>query len=670
VFLLLFLFLAGIQFPARLPAQPAASAAARFRQGQERMATENWYAAAESFLECLALLPAHAEAAAALAECYYELGEFDETLVWVRKARSLARANRSLANLEASTLIALGQLDEAARIVAEVLAGEPYNREALFTAAELDIARGRTGDALSRYREAARRFPDDRRILISLALVSSTLGDAAAARNYIDRAMILHPGDYLVYYFAAYLDSRAGRLPPAIGWAEESRSLRPSWAPARSLLASLYYRSGNYEEAARLADLSIEADRGDTGAWHLKGLSYVRLGRPREAIAILANAVSINPDDEFVRAVLEDLLIAHTAVEDPQRSRWADWHFSRARDFQSRNRAGEALFEYHRGLRLNPYAPDRRAYAELLRRRGYPARFLEELTFMRDLGLERFSAAEQQAITDAIENYDSLLSESLSRRWAVDSGELSPRHWNIAVFSLAGEAASRHVDAGSTAAALIRDFLAHDRNIRTLDIDLVQPSFSGAFRAAREAGADYFLILSAAENERDLSIQGELYVSRTGSPAGIRYSYRTGPDRLRNASRNLVEQLGAALPFRAVLTRRRAAQALIDKGKGDGITAGMVFNVVKRGRAGLANEGIALVYGPADVVGTLTIGSIDEEVSAGMLTRSGFFDLIEAGDEVFLQMPDAASPAAPGTASSALPPPVNAELRALLRTLR
>jgi hypothetical protein len=71
-----------------------------------------------------------------------------------------------------------------------------------------------------------------------------------------------------------------------------------------------------------------------------------------------------------------------------------------------------------------------------------------------------------------------------------------------------------------------------------------------------------------------------------------------------------------------------------------------------------------VVYSPGDLVGTFTTGSVDEEVSAGLLTRTGFFDLIESGDEVFLrEEPETAEAPAPE-------PPANAELRALLRSLR
>ncbi|MDR3303840.1 MAG: hypothetical protein LBS86_05450, partial [Treponema sp.] len=117
---------------APLHAQSYTNATTYYEQGRSFMTQEDWYAAVEALLECLRLNSAHAEATAAIAECYYELAEFDQALLWVRKARGLARGNLALANLEAFTLIALGRLENAASIISDVLAREPYNREALF----------------------------------------------------------------------------------------------------------------------------------------------------------------------------------------------------------------------------------------------------------------------------------------------------------------------------------------------------------------------------------------------------------------------------------------------------------------------------------------------------------------------------------------------------------
>ncbi|MDR3338322.1 MAG: tetratricopeptide repeat protein [Treponema sp.] len=657
------IFVLFLLMPLPAEAQGRGNASAFYSTGRDFMAREEWYSAAESFLECLRVNPAYAEAAASLAECYYELAEFDQALTWVRKARSLARGNMALANLEASTLIALGQLEEASGIIKETLAREPYNKEALFTQAELDIAQGRTGDALNRYREAVRRFPDDRRVLVSLALVSGSLGDTAAAESYIERAMLLHPEDYRVYYYAAYLDAEAGRLSSAIRHAEEALALRPGFTGGRALLAGLRYRSGQFEEASRLADEAIAANRNDTSSWYLKGMANSRQGRFQDAIGVFSTAVSIDGEDEFVRSALEDLALSGTPVEDPMRPGLAAWHFSRARNFRTRNMNAEALFEYRRGLRLNPYAQDRRDYADLLRRQGYPSRYLEELRFLQELGLEKFPPNEARAINDAVESYSALLQDTLYCRWSVEPVQVTQRHWKLAIFTQSSRTAFLHADAGLIAASYIRDLLVHDRNIETVDLPLSQGSFSEAYRKAREAGVDYFLMVSLTENERDLSVKGELFVGRTGSPASAFASYRTGVDRLRNASRGITDQLSAALPFRGALLSRRANQGLLDKGKADGVTGETIFDLVKKGRVFIRNEGIGLIYEETDVVGTMAIEKADEEVSAGTLTRNGFFDRIEAGDEVILKAEKPVPPASKGNTA-------NPELRKLLRTLR
>jgi tetratricopeptide (TPR) repeat protein len=113
-----------------------------FARGKEFMAREEWQAASEALLECLAVNPVHAEGSAALAEVYYEMGELDEALIFVNKAKSLARTNMAVYNLEAYILIAQGKAAEAGRVLSNILKTEPYNKEAIFVAAELDIANG------------------------------------------------------------------------------------------------------------------------------------------------------------------------------------------------------------------------------------------------------------------------------------------------------------------------------------------------------------------------------------------------------------------------------------------------------------------------------------------------------------------------------------------------
>jgi tetratricopeptide (TPR) repeat protein len=73
-------------------AASAQSASALYESGRTAMLEERYYEAMESFLESLRVNPSYAEPVAALAECFYSLGEFDQALSYVRRARALSRA--------------------------------------------------------------------------------------------------------------------------------------------------------------------------------------------------------------------------------------------------------------------------------------------------------------------------------------------------------------------------------------------------------------------------------------------------------------------------------------------------------------------------------------------------------------------------------------------------
>jgi len=642
--------------PFLLPAQQ--SLPSWYAQGQTAMVQEDWYGAAEAFLEVLKINPSHAEATASLAECYYQLREYDQALSWVRKGRTLSRSSMALANLEALILIAMGQLDAASSVLAEILAREPYNKDALFAAAELELASGKVGEAVKKYREAVSRYPDDRQALISLALVLGSIGDYDTARSYVAKAVTLHSDDYRVHYYSAYLDALAGKLDSAASSLDIALTLKPTFQAARSLLAVVRYRSNRFDEASRLADQIIASNRNDVSAWYIKGMALIRLGRLAEARQILAMALTIDGEDEFVRTALEDVVLRSTAVESAERAVWASWHFKKARAFLNNNLSQEALFEYRRGLRLNPYGAERQEYAALLGIEGYPGRQLEELKFLQDIGRS------DRSINDTVEAYNSLLYDALPRIWQVNPYTIQNRHWKLAVFSVGAQSGMKHVDAGAVAASYIQDIFSHEGNILTLPLEIRQASFSTAYRTAREAGADYFLVISVKEQDRDLSLQAEMYVGRTGSRAAVFSVYKVGQDRLRNGSRQIVSQVQNSLPFRAVILQRKASLVLIDKGKADGVAKSNTYQIIRKGSVTVKNEGLGLTYTPQDIIGTLVIDEVDELVAQGTASRAGFYDEITSGDEVIALPAKDENPIFPKNET------IDPELRSLLRSLR
>jgi hypothetical protein len=59
---------------------------------------------------------------------------------------------------------------------------------------------------------------------------------------------------------------------------------------------------------------------------------------------------------------------------------------------------------------------------------------------------------------------------------------------------------------------------------------------------------------------------------------------------------------------------RKQAQGLIDKGRVDGVKAGETYDIVKKGRPQILNQGIGLSYTNEDLAGKITVEYVDEEI--------------------------------------------------------
>ena len=72
--------------------------------------SEDWYPAIDQYLAAVAKNPSYGAAYSGLAECYYELGEYDQALSYVHKAAPFLKGDTGLANLEGFVRVALGDL--------------------------------------------------------------------------------------------------------------------------------------------------------------------------------------------------------------------------------------------------------------------------------------------------------------------------------------------------------------------------------------------------------------------------------------------------------------------------------------------------------------------------------------------------------------------------------
>lgn len=642
-----------------LPAAPAAAQDARglYSAAESRRFAEDWYGAIEGYLAAVGKNPSYAEAFVGLAECYYALGEYDQALSYVKKATPLRKGDTALQDLEGFIRIGLADLAGAKALFQAVQSVKPNDLDSRFGLALLDLAAGRKTDARLRLEDCLRLSPQNARALLSLALIAADQGRMADAEALVEQALRFHGGEARVQYTAARLRAASGDLTGAIFHARNAVQQDPSLSTARLLLASLLYESASYAEAISIMQEGVARDRKNAGAWYTLGLAQEAAGRIQDAIYSLRQAVALKEDDEVARIALEDLVMDSSPLESLVREPFADWHFDRGRQFEERSYFDAAIVEYRRGLALNPGSKRGRVlYAELLRKRGLPARQLEQLEFLDGIG------AADTSVRDTIETWQSLLADSVARTWRVDQFGLPKRHCKVAFFYVAGSRSlpgtgGNHTAFTPTALRYLKDFLGASSRIEVLDLPEEVASAAEAFRKGREGGADYYVIFGATETERDIQLSAEVHVARTGSIATVFTAYRTGNDRLKDATTRLSGLVEASFPATGLLLKRSQDRALVDLGSQDGLKVGDRLLIVRKGELSILPEGLGPSYAQASVVGEFTVTALDEEICEGTIKASGFYDTVNAGDHVLVAPIQAAVPAAGGAASPGSPKP-------------
>ena len=649
--LALALLVAAAAASPRAAAAPSAGATARELQAEAESLrfAEDWYGAIEAYLAALARNPSYGEALSGLAECYYGIGEYDQALAYARKAEPLRRGDPALSDLVGFILVGLGDIEGARKTFEGVLARLPNDLDARFGLAVIDLSAGKRTDARARLEDSLRLSPQNARALLSLALVAQEQGRKDESLALVEKALRYHGGEPRTQYVAARVAAAAGDVDAAAFRARAALDLKPSYAEARLLLASLMYRSGSYAEAVSLMREAVARDRKDGMAWYTLGMAQSRAGKKPDAVYSLRTAVSLRPDDEVARIALEDLVMDSGPAEDTAREAYADWHFKRGQELEDRSLYDQALFEYRRGLRIYPYSTKGRTlYAGLLKARGFPGKYLSELRFLKENGRA------SRDVLDAIEIYESLLAGSIGSDWSLDEESLPKRPYSIAFAFMPSPEDCVHAGAEEVMLRYIEDLLSSSSRLGVARTEPRVGSFAEAFRRAREAEADYFAIVSVRETERDIAISLDLRVARTGSPATAFDAYRSGNDRVKSTATRIVELLSGSLAPEGTLVKRNQDRALVDLGAAEGLAAGDRLLVLKKGSLDVKPEGMGYSYAPADILGEIAVIRVGEEACEGKLKSSGFFDAMNIGDQVVLAPKPAAPPA--GAQSGAASP--------------
>jgi len=600
-----------------------------YRQGMEYRRIGDFYRALELFRAATLKNPAYFDPIFASAELFFQLEEYDEALKMVDAALRLSRRDSAARVLKARILVGMGKFTEASDIYTNLLREEPNNTDARLGKAELDLALGKNRNATLEYLDTLKRFPDSRRALLSLGVLLSQQGNVQEAETYFDAALRYHSDNPIVHYLVGEYYFRQRKYDLAVERAKTALSIKPDYLEAHQLLGWISFQQGDYAEAYSRMDRLLSLNRANPLGFYLKALSALRLGKKDEGITLLRSLVTLAPEDEVARITLEDSLKEILPVEDNLRKTYAQYHFDRGDKFQDRNLFQRALEEYRRGLQIDPYSKrGRLAYAEIQQKIGFPGYAYNSLEFLKKQNLADRTALEQ------LEILTSILSYRPAMRWQYDQFIHRKPSLSLSLFVDLTSGTLQHGFSELFLARYLADLLIGIPSVQIPYPPMVAHTFGEAFQEARQRGTDYFILLSFGQTAREFSIQGDLFLSRTGGKIETFAVYRIGNDRVQNALLQVSSLIKGKLPLRGELLKREFERALVGLGSTDGVKKGDKFLILPAQAVSLKNDSIGFVYSPKEILGTFTVTEVDDLLCEGTVVKEGFFDRINPGDVI------------------------------------
>lgn len=608
-----------------------------YNQAVECQQNENFYLASQFLLEIVTENPAYSDAWLKLSECSYKLGEFDLALQYLEKAEKYEKNNCKIQNLKGMIFLSMGKLEEGKKIFEEILSKYPNDIDSHFGLAEIELYEGRFSGAEKQYNEALKRQNTNRKALLSLALVCAENNKNDEAETFLRQAFAYYSGDAEVHYLAAIIYYMKGDYETSEKHCRIAVEVNGNYEKAYELLSTVLYQQGRFSEVIDISDFLIKRNRNNKNAWYIKGIAYSKLGQSKEAINTWSTGLSIAPQDELMRSVMEMEIRNTLSLEDPRRTQWADYHINNANQLYNRYDGAGAIYEYQRALVLDPMNYEaRKAYANILELNGMYEFYLEQLKFIKEHKGKDLTNKQLTELNDKIEAYDSLLCNILSKKWNVDSLYLDKIRWNIAIFYEENNSSFIHADTNRLAASAAADIFS-GVSITSVKTQVTPVSGYGeAFKNARAGKCDYFIILSLSEGQNDLTLSSKMYSGRTGLEISDDKFYSVGNNRFSVVLRRFRNSVLEKLPLRGKILKRNGKIVLVDIGRSENVVKGSEFKIIKKGQVKTLDSASGLDYKENDIVGTLVITDAGEEISEAEINKSGFYDKINEEDEIVL----------------------------------
>ena len=217
---------------------------------------------------------------------------------------------------QAATLVVMGRLDEAARVLGRLIELDPDAIEPRSLLADVAMRQGQSSLALAQARELQRRHPGHaagfRLEGVTEAARNNLEAAAAAFRKGIDKT---GAADIPVRLFGSLVKGK--RQAEAEHFAREWLSRNPRDTELRAYMAYLAYQRGDDAAAQGLFDTILAIDPRHVEALNNSAMVALRQNQPARALDLANRATALQPNNP---ALLETLAKAQLANRNPQKA--------------------------------------------------------------------------------------------------------------------------------------------------------------------------------------------------------------------------------------------------------------------------------------------------------------------------------------------------------------
>ncbi len=263
---------------------------------------------------------------------------------------------------ETAHLLAVGRVDEAKTILAQVSAFEPNNSDAIALEAIIAVVQNERDQALYLANKAVEQDTASPAARISLSYVQQAHFEIEAALASIQEAVLLDPDNALIWARLSELQMSAGHLDRALSAAQQAVNLNADLAKTQTVLGFAYLLQFDTKAAKLVFTKAIQLDQVDPMQRLGMGLALIREGALEAGRIELEIAASLDPANSLIRSYLGkayfeekryplaetqfDLAKAHDPF-DP-----TPWFYD-AIQKQTQNRPVEALQDIQKSIELN-----------------------------------------------------------------------------------------------------------------------------------------------------------------------------------------------------------------------------------------------------------------------------------------------------------------------------